>query len=90
VEIGLPRGIVACLRGLACVEASRGELVRAARLLGRADRLSAETGVVLPEIELVQRAENKVRQALGEPLFQQELGRGGSLALEEILIPGVA
>jgi predicted ATPase/class 3 adenylate cyclase len=76
LEMGLPRAMVACLRGLAGVAAARGEFLEAAGLLGRAEGLGSETGVVLPASPLLARTQDAVREALGERVFRAEIERG--------------
>jgi non-specific serine/threonine protein kinase len=85
----------ACLDGLAWVAAGEADYTRATRLYGAAETLRASLGRG-SHAEYADRDQHvaRVRAALGEPMFQELIGEGRSMALEAAidyaLSPGTA
>ena len=72
-----PRGILYMLYGLACHDAMVGQLQRAARLLGAAERLQAETGVrLIPQMEPLDRARQAIVRRPGLTALESEADLG--------------
>lgn len=79
------QGILAvCLIGLACVAAARGDVARAARLLGatEADLARTETALDPDDQPLYDAAVVQARAAMGEEAFAAARAAGRELALE--------
>ncbi|MFL6205964.1 MAG: BTAD domain-containing putative transcriptional regulator [Acidimicrobiales bacterium] len=81
-------GAAACCSVLAVIAAEAGDAPRAARLLGRAERLRDDAGNPVPPFQQrdVERAQELTRAVLGRDVFEAELaaGRHGDLPLEVI------
>lgn len=73
--------------GLAWTEAARGELERAARLMGAAETLQRSTVRLAHYITSViaDQEQQRVREALGEKAFREAFGSGANLPLEEAI-----
>ncbi len=79
--------ILYLLDGLACQAAMVGRVQRAARLLGAAETLQAETGVrLMPHMEpLLRQARETISPALGTPTLESELQTGRRMAKDEAM-----
>jgi predicted ATPase len=86
-RIRVPASIARALDGLAGVSAAVGDGDRAARLLGGADALRAQTGVPVNDVDRddVQRAVDGARAALGPAAFDVTHTDGRSLSLPTLL-----
>lgn len=73
--------------GLAWTEAARGDLDRAARLMGAGETLQRSTVLLAHHITSVIADEERrrVREALGEKAFRDAFGAGANLPLEEAI-----
>jgi hypothetical protein len=74
------------MQGLAAVAASRSEPRRAARLLGAAEALLEDAGLVLyahAGDELHQRAASATREALGDRAWKEALDEGCAMTFEQ-------
>ena len=80
--------IVYLLDGLACHAAMVGRLERAARLLGAADSLLAETGMRLMGHmkPLLEQARESVAASLGGPTMEAEMLAGRRMAMDEAIV----
>jgi predicted ATPase len=88
VKIGDWSRVAGCVEALARVAVHDGQLERAARLLGAADRLRKSCDV--PPVYLAYRADfdrmlASTREALGEALFAEMSGEGMRLSMEELI-----
>jgi predicted ATPase/DNA-binding CsgD family transcriptional regulator len=83
--------ILYLLDGLACQAALAGRLQRAARLLGAAENLQAETGVrLMPHMEpLLRQAREAIAASLGAPTLESETQAGRRMAREEAIAYGL-
>ena len=79
--------ILYTLDGLACQAAMVGRLQRAARLLGAAENLQAETGVrLMRHMEpLLRQARETISTSLGTPAFESEMEVGRRMAKDETI-----
>jgi predicted ATPase/DNA-binding CsgD family transcriptional regulator len=79
--------ILYMLDGLACHAAMVGRLQRAARLLGAAENLEAETGVrLMRHMEpLLRQARETISAALGAPTLESEAQAGRRMAMDEAI-----
>ena len=77
--------ILYTLYGLACHDAMVGQLARAARLLGAAEHLQAETGVrLIPQMEpLLSQAREAIVTSLGVRTLESEAQAGGLMSRAE-------
>ena len=76
------------MQGLAAVAASRGEPRRAAHLLGAAEALLEDAGLVLcahASYELHQRAASAAREALGDKAWNEALDEGRAMTFEQAI-----
>ncbi|WP_269821596.1 ATP-binding protein [Nocardia yamanashiensis] len=73
--------------GLAWTEAARGDLERAARLMGAAESLQRSTVRLAHSITgvIADKERQSVREALGEKAFREAFGAGANLRLEEAI-----
>jgi DNA-binding CsgD family transcriptional regulator len=80
-------GILYIFYGLACHDAMVGQLQRAARLLGAAEHLQAETGVqLIPQMEpLLSRAREAIVTSLGARALESEAEVGRLMPREEAI-----
>jgi predicted ATPase len=85
LQFSVRRGAAGSCEGAAYLEAARGAWVEAARLLGAAARIRAETrSPLLPHwVEAHAAEEARVRSALGAD-FEGELSTGAALSFEEV------
>ncbi|MDA2806301.1 AfsR/SARP family transcriptional regulator [Nocardiopsis suaedae] len=79
---GDPRAVALALEGTAGALSLAGDAAAAAELLGEADAHRLWTGVPLPEAERfdIRRAEERVRETLGEDAFESSRTRGRTKA----------
>jgi predicted ATPase/DNA-binding CsgD family transcriptional regulator len=79
--------ILYMLDGLACHAAMVGRLQRAARLLGAAENLEAETGVrLMRHMEpLLRQARETISASLGAPTLESEAQAGRRMAMDEAI-----
>lgn len=72
---------------LAAVAARRGEVLRAARLLGAAGRICEDTGIVLEDVldEIHREAVAATLAALGQDAYSQASAKGAELSLEDLV-----
>jgi non-specific serine/threonine protein kinase len=84
--IGHRWGMLTSVAGLACVAGSRGQLDRAALLLGAGAALSEELGITLfPHAQVHQDAcEAAARAGLGDARFQDAWSQGFALSREQV------
>jgi hypothetical protein len=90
VEVGNPRGVAYALEGVAgaiAVLDDDGPLALGARLLGRADGLRRATGGAMPAAERfdVDRAERRLRERLGDEVFDLDLRDGSTSSTDELV-----
>jgi tetratricopeptide (TPR) repeat protein len=89
-RLTMPRGVAYAMEGLAGAlalspEADDQDL--AARLLGRADAIRRETGGAMPDAERfdVDRAERRLRAALGDAVVEQGMAAGAATAVDDLV-----
>jgi predicted ATPase len=83
--LGDPAAMAMALAGMAGVAVRAGDAVRAARLLGAADRLLDDVGSRLDRTDLVDRDRHAelARAALGDPAWTEAYDAGRTLGAEE-------
>ncbi|MBI1741438.1 tetratricopeptide repeat protein [Candidatus Acetothermia bacterium] len=86
-EIGDKRGIARCLEDIADLAAAKGELERAARLLGAAEALRHAIGASLSPSSRADydRIVTAVRAGLGEEAFAAARAHGRAMTLEQVI-----
>jgi predicted ATPase/DNA-binding CsgD family transcriptional regulator len=85
--MGDKEALASCLEGLASLDAAQGELVRAARFWGAAERLRETIGTPIPPVERADygRAVASARAQLGEKAFAKALAEGRTMSPEQVL-----
>jgi hypothetical protein len=88
--LGAPRNVAYALEGCAgalALSDQQDEQVLGARVLGAADRIRRETGGALPAGERfdVDRAEGRLRSALGDDAFAREYALGAAAATNDLV-----
>ena len=86
-EAGDRANVAYCLEGLAAVALARGGAVRAARLLGAAERLREGVGAAVytyrPDRSLRERTVTAARARLGDPRFEEMRAQGQAMTFEQ-------
>jgi tetratricopeptide (TPR) repeat protein len=91
-ELRLPREAAWCLEGLASLAAAQGQLERATRLLGAAEKLREANGIAIPAADRTSQAQDvaRLRAASGEQAFASAWAEGQALSLEQAIAYALA
>ena len=86
-DVADPRGIIACLAGIAAVAAAREQFEGAAQLMGAVETQLASLGIRLLYMDKLEYDRNfpLVRSSLDEPTLKKFWSRGNAMSLEEAI-----